>query len=366
MRLVGPGLTLWGIVRKRPATNYVTIDKLTFDPDNPRLPDSIDPANRTAVIGWLLAHTALIELMASIGNQGFLVTEPLMVVRTGKELVVIEGNRRLAACVLLDDPAQAPTLRRLVDKTAGQAAEIPEEVPVVEFGSREEVLAMLGYRHITGIREWGPQAKARFVRQLFDAEPGTDAERSERVARGTGATPDHVLQMLVALAVRDAILDAPDSPGPEDVDLGVVSSALNHEQIRSFIGLTSRTDLDLGGLDRATLGEVAKWMFVETGGRTQLGQPWNVPTLARAIETESGIAALRKGATVEEAEGRDGIDDGTRLRVELDKARQHLGEATRLAEAIDELSDGDIERITELRRLVRSLQTNADAQLADS
>src|SRR6267142_4967815 len=99
-------------------------------------------------------------LIDSMYQNGFFWEEPLVAVQepvaelNGKKgLVVIEGNRRLAALKtihqhpeLSSDDAARPRL---------------EKVPVIERDDRKETLAFVGFRHITGIVPWESAAKAQ-------------------------------------------------------------------------------------------------------------------------------------------------------------------------------------------------------------
>lgn len=104
-------------------------------------------------------------LIDSMYRSGFFWEEPLVAVREqltelkGKVvLIVIEGNRRLAALkTILSNPDQFP------DKAArGRLT----KVPVIERDTREETLAFVGFRHITGIVPWEAAAKAQYAHGL--------------------------------------------------------------------------------------------------------------------------------------------------------------------------------------------------------
>lgn len=82
-----------------------------------------------------------------------------------------------------------------------------DELPVVVRATRQEVLPYLGFRHITGVKQWEPLAKARYLKQLFDmtnttAVPG---DRYAEVANAIGSRRDHVKRNLDALAVYEVI-----------------------------------------------------------------------------------------------------------------------------------------------------------------
>jgi hypothetical protein len=42
------------------------------------------------------------------------------------------------------------------------------EIPVVEADEREDADAVIGFRHISGVKQWTPLQKARFIGHLVD------------------------------------------------------------------------------------------------------------------------------------------------------------------------------------------------------
>ena len=89
---------------------YVGIDNLQLDLYNPRLPKSKQGKDEGIVIEYLLLEAATLELMESIGENDFFVGEMLLVIPNEEErdkYIVIEGNRRLTAVLLLSKPELA-------------------------------------------------------------------------------------------------------------------------------------------------------------------------------------------------------------------------------------------------------------------
>src|SRR5690606_32493606 len=92
---------------------FIPVSSLVFDPDNPRLPSTVrvkkdDEDYEDEVINWMLQYENVIELMSSIGEKGFFPAEPILVVENGEgKFEVIEGNRRLTAVKLLNNPSIA-------------------------------------------------------------------------------------------------------------------------------------------------------------------------------------------------------------------------------------------------------------------
>src|SRR5580698_6214884 len=149
--------------KKKPPTpersrelKMVPVGKLLFDSQNPRFPRIGTGDNEPDAIRWMLDNANIIELMNSIGEQGFFVGEPLVVVpsRVSGKFDVIEGNRRLTAVRLLNNPTLAPTKKKSVEEASTAATHKPKEVPCLVFKKQEEVLRYLAFRHVTGVQAW--------------------------------------------------------------------------------------------------------------------------------------------------------------------------------------------------------------------
>ena len=152
---------------------YATIENLNLDPKNPRLGrDSITANLNEAELLKIMSTWALPELATSFLESGFFPQEALVVVeeatnKQGKQLVVIEGNRRLATLKLLYAAANGNATSKLWQELAVSLSPTDElftRVPFIAVPSRKAVSAYLGFRHVSGIKEWRPAEKARDLR----------------------------------------------------------------------------------------------------------------------------------------------------------------------------------------------------------
>jgi len=78
-------------------TQPIPIENLNFDPQNPRIPTSVESSDNDSVINWMLKSANLLELMGSIAEKGFFPAEPLLVIpieEGSDKYYVVEGNRR--------------------------------------------------------------------------------------------------------------------------------------------------------------------------------------------------------------------------------------------------------------------------------
>lgn len=148
---------------KRP--KEVNVSDLFLDPLNPRLADFDHTGTQASILKVLTADFNLQPLMDSMYRSGFFWEEPLVVVKEplsekngSKGLIVIEGNRRLAALKTIQSNPDLYPDREMRERLS--------VVPVIERDDRKETLAFVGFRHITGILPWEAAAKAQYAHNL--------------------------------------------------------------------------------------------------------------------------------------------------------------------------------------------------------
>jgi hypothetical protein len=157
---------------------YLKIDELNLDPKNPRLREDQHGLSQPELLNVMM-DWGLEEIAASIVENCFWAHEALIIVReklTPKakqpSIVVIEGNRRLAAVrLLLEARAGQPSSTRWRDlavKLTNPGVEALRRLPTIEASERRKVDAFLGFRHVTGIKQWEPHEKAAFIAKLVD------------------------------------------------------------------------------------------------------------------------------------------------------------------------------------------------------
>ena len=348
----------------------VEVSKLHFDPENPRLPLKLRGSRDNEVFAFLLRECSLVELMLSIGAQNFFQGEPLLVVPRGDsgEFTVVEGNRRLAAVKLLSSEDPPPIFVKQVLAAREEARFKPTTVPVLEFASREEILVYLGYRHITGVNEWGALEKARYLKQLSD-HFGNGPGKFKALAKQIGSRSDYVAQTLCALDLVEVANDdgffEKNSIDPDQISFSLLTTALSYTSIYEFVGLESREDVDHEKINKDRLNELFSWLFKEEGGRTRLGESRALKALARVVKNEAAIKAFRKGASLDEA---DLFTEGPLVLV-----RKLMAEAeARLTTALDNLKHAqglsveDVEAARLLEKSARFLRSSIESELGGS
>lgn len=180
---------------------YSPIDQLFLDPTNPRLGRNVASPNllQEQVIDAMQDWT-LDELAVSFLESGFWPQEALIVVVEEiyghKHRVVVEGNRRLAALILLQRAIKGEIVsKKWTEIIDGKTlpAKFFEKIPYIEVEDRQAVSAYLGFRHVTGIKEWNPAEKAQYISKLID-----DGMSYDEVRRKIGSKTPTVRQNYIA------------------------------------------------------------------------------------------------------------------------------------------------------------------------
>lgn len=291
---------------EKPRFDSIPLEHLQFDPENPRLPSGIDPSDQGAVLTFMLDDAGLPDLMGSIATQGFFPGEPLLVSPgDGDGWKVVEGNRRFASALLLSKPELAPTKKRAVRELADEASAAQTDLtalPCLVFSERSHILDHLGYRHVTGIKEWDPLAKARFLSQRFDSEVGDDVTRFRSLARSIGSRSDYVGRLLTAYELY-LVMEADGFFGIEGlsgnlIDFSLITSILAYTHVVTYLGLKSSQDMNLETLDVSRLKFLTAFMYQRQNGRTRLGESRNIRTLADVLSAPQAREALEEGKSL--------------------------------------------------------------------
>ncbi|MBI4952042.1 MAG: hypothetical protein HY908_08410 [Myxococcales bacterium] len=350
------------------------VDELLFDPQNPRLPvgtvvrkASADESQR-AILEYFRGEGNLDELARSYADNGYFKTEPLIVTRDGApngKFVVLEGNRRLAALQLLLG-GQQDDLRRLDVQVDAALRRALKNVPVLTVARRDEATAMIGFRHIGGLKLWDSDAKARWIAHHVDAAKQV-GDPFGHVARTVGMPRTQIRYYYLAARLADVARDEEkyDIQKLTQYDrFGVFLRALENPQIRAHIGLG-----DVGEYRDAVaavrqaaarpaalcevLDDIAK---PDLSGKFVVGDSRNVPKYGeilahpearQALRAESFEAAQQALAPIALA------DEVRRVRRNVERLRGKLDTEKTLTEEV-------IEGVKEIQRVARGLRTTAN------
>ena len=338
----------------------LNIDQLEFDKENPRLPSMVARKD-SEIIKYLARKTGIEDLMTSIGVNNFFPGETIVVTpsENGK-YTVLEGNRRLAALRLLQDPSLADNIRSIT-KVAEEAEYKPTKIPAHVVNSRDEALQYLGFRHISGVQRWDPLAKARYLKLLFDRTSGKPEDRYVEVAREIGSRSNAVRRNLDALAAYEVIKKR-DFFNIRDLDeenfqFGVFYTAIGDLEIASFVGVREDGEpthpiIESQSLKERPLEELTEWMFKkDSQDSTRLGESRNIPKLSAVLADTNALEEFRKGLPLDSTFGAT-VDSKKEFLRDITLATAHLKQANSNLHAVD---INDSEAVKNVREAMKVL-----------
>ena len=150
----------------------IDLKDLRLDANNPRFAEhTSDAGTQRDIVNIIVRQFGVDDVLSSIAVSGYFSAEPL-VCKPGKEgeYVVVEGNRRLVAMLLLSDHSDARDHRiriqkfREIHRQHGEPAFSPAPAVIFEDDdSQKALLSYLGVRHIVSTKPWDSFAKAAWV-----------------------------------------------------------------------------------------------------------------------------------------------------------------------------------------------------------
>jgi hypothetical protein len=306
----------------------IEVEKLLLDADNPRL-DISGSTTQERIAAQLYANHRLEELMSSFLANGYFHEEPLVAVPSLKKglYVVVEGNRRLAALKLLLEPGLAKRVKATTvpDSSAPQLDRI-RKVPVKVYDTRSEVLPYLGFRHITGVKEWDAASKARYVYQLKETTSHSLVEIGDMIGDTYNMTERLYLGWSLVKQAEEKL-----GVGQDDFvkfPFSYMYDAVRTPEVKVFLGLKPDS-YHVPKAHHEELRELLSWLF---GSKSLRQQPLverkdQLKMLAGVVSDKKATTAIRSGASLEEAfhetvgEENMLIEWLTRASRELDRAK---------------------------------------------
>lgn len=146
-------------------------DALSFDTRNPRLVEFFDTIREEDIINVLWSNMAVNELVLSILANGFFTNEAMYAVREGDRLVIVEGNRRLAAVKAIINPELIRNggMNKFMPQISEKILEqLNTSLPVIVLDNRQDAWRLIGFKHVNGAAKWDSYAKAEYIAQVHN------------------------------------------------------------------------------------------------------------------------------------------------------------------------------------------------------
>lgn len=343
----------------------INLDNLKFDAKNPRLPVRLQGiTDESKVIDYMVKYGNIIELMLSIAETGYSDAEPLLIVKeTDGTYTVVEGNRRLAALKLLSKPELTKVRTQSIKDVISDAKNIPTEIPCILYPNREDVLDYLGYRHITGVKDWGALEKARYLDQLYQIHIKDTSQDKiyQKLAKMIGSRSDYVYKLHTALKLYDKANDNAYYGADikeEDISFSWLTTALGYSGISEFIGLSEATDASLSTLKEENFKKIFTWMFFP--GKTVVKESRQISELAKITEYPVALERLENGCTIDEALLYTSAPSDAFIEM-LKKAKQQLKQAKDAIEQLSAEPPEAKELIDDIERLLKTISGGLEA-----
>ena len=269
----------------------VDVNRLAFDPDNPRFGGAAKRKDPDEIQKYLEGspHFAL-NLIGSIVENGFLPYEPLIVREENNDFIVIEGNRRLAAVRAI---RREPT-----DKYPATAKAALKEIPVLIFpagankGDGEEMLRYLGVRHLFGFRDWPPVSKAMFL----DKRIGSKRDLAQ-VLKELNISRQEAARYLIPYRLTRAVRQAFSKVNAED--FWSLAESFGRRNIKTYIELdVDRRTMRIKWFNRRKLRFLAQFLY---GKNRRVTDTRQLSALSKVLGSPKAALSLERGATLDEA-----------------------------------------------------------------
>ncbi|MDZ7896575.1 MAG: ParB/Srx family N-terminal domain-containing protein [Arcicella sp.] len=298
----------------QPTFKLVDIADLSIGFSSPRILQ--DSQNEKETLTHFFLDESMISLMLSIGENGFSPIEPLIVTSVNNlEYEVIDGNRRLLASKILNNPNLIDVQQSTIREIISGCKIIPKEVPCLVFENKKDVFIHLGFLHITGLKTWNMLKKAHFLHECYQnkSDELSFDEKIREIAKSIGTRKGYVKQSLLGFQVYKAIEDnlffKIESLNGKTFRFNIILESLKQENICKFLGINVSyftSDLNLINLQKWTI-----WLFEKNlQGRTRI-QENNISDLDIILSNESAIELFESGHSLETAKSVIGKSDNS-------------------------------------------------------
>ncbi|MDQ2973959.1 MAG: hypothetical protein M3R69_00950 [Acidobacteriota bacterium] len=318
------------------------LEKLILDNENPRLASGKAATSPEEVLRVLWREMAVEEVAVSIAANGFFPEENLFVIPENskekderkRKYIVVEGNRRLAAVLLLRDEALREANKATdLPKISAAAKKALAKLPVSIYPNRKSLWEYFGFRHINGPKPWDSFSKAKYVADVFEHYKIP----LDEIARKIGDQRAVVKKLYRGYAV---LKQAEEQGGFNKEDrirnkfyFSHLYTATDQIAFQDFLGIKSERSLKPNPIPKSKLAELSLLMIWLYGSKAQKKEPVvktqnpDLNILREVISKPRALAALKAGISLDRAR-EIAIGDEERLREALTRAKEDLIEAS--------------------------------------
>jgi hypothetical protein len=224
----------------------LSASNIKLDINNPRLPKELfGKATQREIINYLFEKEKLIVIIKSVVKNGYWPNEMPYVTKEKNRFVVLEGNRRTAACKVILDPALAPKAKQkqIIKIIKDFDLNIVKKIDVIISPIRDDVDIIIEARHTAlQIEKWGPIKKARFYfYKLTQGESISDLEKKFQ----TKDIKKHIKQYLLFEEVNSLDFSTAELEMLTDesnLNLSTLVRIVNFKSGQAFLGISFNQD----------------------------------------------------------------------------------------------------------------------------
>ena len=284
---------------------YAPLSKMFLDPQNPRLGRAVQNLELSQdEIYDRMRDWSLEELATSFLESGFWSHEAVLCIDEGSDeeerLVVVEGNRRIAALQRLlkafNGEEQSRKWLELI-KNVEEPKDLFSKIPFIRINSREEVDSFLGFRHVTGIKEWAPPEKAQFIAKLIDERGYSYKDVMRKIGSKTLVVERNYIAYSILVQMEDI-----EGIGVEEIEnrFSVLFLSLRSKHIQNFLGIEGKFGIEPNEVKPPVddyhidnLIEYSIWLFGDAETSPVVKDSRDVDKFAFVLASEEGLQYLR-------------------------------------------------------------------------
>ena len=227
--------------------------------------------------------------------------EPLLVTEESRKLVVIEGNRRLAAVkVLLNAKLRAKLRATALPKLNDTQLDALRKLPIIRVKKREDAWPYIGFKHVNGPQKWRSYPKAQYIAYVRT----TTGTPLAKIATQIGDRHGTVQELYRALMV----IEQAESAGVYKREFvkgrlafSHLTTALQYPNFAKFLDVkdtVEESDKPVSPKKIKELGEVCRWLWGDKRDDTDrvvASQNPNLRQLEQVLGNTAALSNLRRG-----------------------------------------------------------------------
>ena len=357
----------------RDQLEFIELENLLLDANNPRFGGQSTGIDQVDILDRIVDQFGIADLLSSIAVNGFIPAEPLVCIPSKpNKYKVVEGNRRLASCLILsNDPRarnHAEKSKKYRDVWRANGSKKVDPVPCQVFDpevDKEELLSFLGVRHISASQPWDSYAKAAWIAEISESTNLSFQDIASMVGDKSNTVSRlllgyYVTTQLISAGAYDPATSQKSGRGSQvNFPFSWIYTILGYSSVKAYLGLEDGAPRQnpLNKQSVARGGRLFKMMFGTPEHSPVISDSRELGSLASALGEPAQLVLLEDGVALETVleEARE-VD--TRILTALRRASEALSKSLTIASGAANVPDNIgtlIEEADRAQKLARSV-----------